>query len=516
MRGKPLVDRRARERRRRRRAGIQPQPRAVRAATRDAGAPRASAEVPYAELHCHTQLQLPRRREPRRRSWPRRRSGSAWPRSPSPTTTASTAWSGSTRPRAASWSCPTVFGAELGLAGTEPRRTPDPAGEHLLVLARGAGGYARLSRPHRPGAPRRRARRASRVYDLDELAERPAGPRGGADRCRKGACPRALRDGGMDGGRHRARPAGRAVRRGQRRGRADRPRVTRSTATATTRSPRSPPRPGCRRSPPATCTTTHPARRRLATALAAVRARRSLDEMDGVAARRRDARTCAPGEEMAALFARVSGCGRDAPQLGTRTRLRPALQSRRSCRRSRCRPGTRTRRRTCGTSRTAARRSATGRARRTRTRTSRSSYELDMIERARLPRLLPGRLRHRQVLPGARTSTARAGVRRRTRRSATRCGITNVDAVRDGACCSSGSSRRSATGRPTSTSTSSPTGGRRSSSTSSRSTAGSTPPRSRTSSPTGRGRRSATSPRRSASRPASRTRGASSIDRWGA
>ena len=50
---------------------------------------------------------------------------------------------------------------------------------------------------------------------------------------------------------------------------------------ATTPWPAWPPGPGCRSWPPTTSTTPRPARRRLATALAAVRARRSLDEIDG-------------------------------------------------------------------------------------------------------------------------------------------------------------------------------------------------------------------------------------------
>jgi error-prone DNA polymerase len=42
---------------------------------------------------------------------------------------------------------PTVFGAELDLGMTRPRRgQSDPAGEHLVVLARSPIGYRRLSR----------------------------------------------------------------------------------------------------------------------------------------------------------------------------------------------------------------------------------------------------------------------------------------------------------------------------------------------------------------------------------
>ena len=49
-------------------------------------------------------------------------------------------------------SLPTVFGAELTLTPSGARSsgartgTPDPAGEHLVVLARGPEGYARLCR----------------------------------------------------------------------------------------------------------------------------------------------------------------------------------------------------------------------------------------------------------------------------------------------------------------------------------------------------------------------------------
>src|SRR5437016_4354313 len=42
---------------------------------------------------------------------------------------------------------PTVFGAEMTLGAREPLNgLPDPPGEHLLVLAQGTAGYARLAR----------------------------------------------------------------------------------------------------------------------------------------------------------------------------------------------------------------------------------------------------------------------------------------------------------------------------------------------------------------------------------
>ena len=100
--------------------------------------------------------------------------------------------------------------------------------------------------------------------------------------------------------------------------------------------------------------------------------------------------------------------------------------------------------------------------------------------------LLPGRLGHRRSSAGATTSTARAGARRPTRRSVTRSG-SPTSTPSTSACSSSASCPRRGTGRPTSTSTSSPAGARRSSSTSTSATAGATPPRWPTSSPTGPG-----------------------------
>src|SRR4051812_39613477 len=65
---------------------------------------------------------------------------------------------------------PTVFGAELSLGLPGPQNgVPDPAGRHLLVLARGPEGYRRLSRvvslAHLAGGEKGRP-----VYDLDQVA----------------------------------------------------------------------------------------------------------------------------------------------------------------------------------------------------------------------------------------------------------------------------------------------------------------------------------------------------------
>ena len=112
----------------------------------------------------------------------------------------------------------------------------------------------------------------------------------------------------------------------------------------------------------------------------------------------------------------------------------------------------------------------------------------------------------------ARASSARAAARPPTRRSAT-CSTSPPSTRSSTSCRSSGSCRRCATRSPTSTSTSTPTAARRSSSGCSRSTGAATPRRWRTSSSTGRRTRCATWRRRSGTPPVSRTPGRS---RWSA
>jgi error-prone DNA polymerase len=106
---------------------------------------------------------------------------------------------------------PTVFGAELTLgAGDTPLRPPngmaDPAGEHLIVLAQGPAGYARLARAisgaqlaGEKGAPRTSP---AQLVDAARAAVHGHGPSRDNDHwfvltgCRKGTVPAALvRDG---------------------------------------------------------------------------------------------------------------------------------------------------------------------------------------------------------------------------------------------------------------------------------------------------------------------------------
>ncbi len=92
----------------------------------------------------------------------------------------------------------TVFGAELSLGGEARTERPDPAGPHLLVLARGPEGYRRLSRQlaaaHLAGGEKGKPR-----YDFDALTEAAAGGHWHIlTGCRKGHVRQALSGGGPD------------------------------------------------------------------------------------------------------------------------------------------------------------------------------------------------------------------------------------------------------------------------------------------------------------------------------
>ncbi|WP_460802159.1 error-prone DNA polymerase [Microbacterium sp. GXF6406] len=89
----------------------------------------------------------------------------------------------------------TVFGAELSLGLPGPQQgVPDPVGEHLLVLADGLDGYHRLSgaitRAHLRGGEKGRP-----IYDIDDLAASAGGQWTILTGCRKGAVRRGLEQG---------------------------------------------------------------------------------------------------------------------------------------------------------------------------------------------------------------------------------------------------------------------------------------------------------------------------------
>src|SRR6266508_3772513 len=229
---------------------------------------------------------------------------------------------------------PTVFGAELSIGSPGGRKAPlptppkgatataavarprvgtaDPAGEHLVVLARDPDGYARLCRAisaaqmaGAKGAPR---------HDLGRLAELHGGHWLVLTGCRKGAVPRALE---RHGPAAAAAQLGRlvaafgrehvAVEVGDHGDPLDSARndaLVRLAAAADVEV--------------VATNNVHyavPGRRRLATALAAVRARRSLDELDGwlPAAATAHLRS---GAEQAARLARYPGVVERAAELG--------------------------------------------------------------------------------------------------------------------------------------------------------------------------------------------------------
>jgi error-prone DNA polymerase len=93
---------------------------------------------------------------------------------------------------AAAYPLRTIYGAELSLDLTEPQNgVADPEGQHLLVLVQGVQGYHRLSAAITE-AQLRGDEKGRPLYDLDELAERADGHWLILTGCRKGAVRSAL------------------------------------------------------------------------------------------------------------------------------------------------------------------------------------------------------------------------------------------------------------------------------------------------------------------------------------
>ena len=213
---------------------------------------------------------------------------------------------------------PTVFGAELtlglgaGRAGRSRGVVPDPPGEHLVVLARDPSGYARLCRAistaqlaGSKGAPR---------GDLELLAGLHGGHWLVLTGCRKGAVPSALIE-------HGPAAAGRQLDRlieafGRENvlvelwDHGDPLDSTRNDVLALL---------GAERGVEAVATNNvhyaTPGRRRLATALAAVRARCSLDELDPWLPAAASAHLRS-GDEQAARMLRYPGAVQRAAEIG--------------------------------------------------------------------------------------------------------------------------------------------------------------------------------------------------------
>jgi len=224
---------------------------------------------------------------------------------------------------------PAVFGAELGLDAVVPTRRagkatgarsgmPDPGGRHLLVLARGPAGYASLCRvlstAHLRGGAKGRP-----VYDMDELAEAARGDWLILTGCRKGSVRAALEAGPP--GVFALDPARRALAELVERFGRDHVAVELGYA----RDPLADERYsalaqlGEEAGLVAVATTGahyhHPHRRRLAMLTAAVRARRSLDELDGWLPAWADA-GLRSGSEMLDRFRRHPGAVDTAGRIG--------------------------------------------------------------------------------------------------------------------------------------------------------------------------------------------------------
>ncbi|WP_130865899.1 error-prone DNA polymerase [Acidipropionibacterium timonense] len=212
---------------------------------------------------------------------------------------------------------PTIIGAELSIGLPEPQNgVPDPVGSHLLVLARGPEGYRRLAGALTDAYLADGGQKGRPVYDLEALAEAADGHWDILTGCRKGMVRQGLARGDeeADAALHRLTGLFGA-----------------SNVTVELIDHRCPTdsrdndrlaRLAARRGLPVVATSdVHYAdadRFRLACALAAVRARRSLEEIDGWLPSGPVARLHS-GAEMAELFRRYPGAVEQTVRIADRT-----------------------------------------------------------------------------------------------------------------------------------------------------------------------------------------------------
>ncbi len=269
--------------------------------------------VPYAELHCHTNFSfLDGASHPEELAEEAARLGLT-----GLAVTDHDGFYGVVRfsEAARSLGVPTIVGAELSLDLTKPQNgEADPEGRHLLVLAHGPEGYARLARTISKAHLRGGEKGKPDYGDLEEVAATLRDHVLVLTGCRKGPVPRALAVGGEAAA---ARELDRltalfgvdnvAVELTDHGDPYDGDRNDLLDALATSRG-----------LPTIATNNVHyatPGRRRLATAVAAVRARRSLDEIDGwlPAAGAAHLRS---GAEMARRFAAYPGAVSRAAEFG--------------------------------------------------------------------------------------------------------------------------------------------------------------------------------------------------------
>jgi len=205
----------------------------------------------------------------------------------------------------------TIFGAELSLGLRTPQNgIADPEGSHLVVLARQKNGYHRLAGAI-TGAQLLGDEKGRPLYSLDELSERAAGEWTILTGCRKGTVRRALTAAGvnrLDRERDAAAEVDRLVALFGRDSvlvelfdQGDPLDSTHNDALAAIAADR-----GLGVVATGNVHFATPKQHHLATAIAAVRARRSLDEIDGWLPAS-GAAHLRSGAEMAARFARYPG-----------------------------------------------------------------------------------------------------------------------------------------------------------------------------------------------------------------
>ena len=370
----------------------------------------------------------------------------------------------------------TVFGAELSIdLGTPRAGVPDPAGRHLLVLARDPEGYRRLCRVI-SAAQLAGGEKGRPVYAEAALAGEHDGHWVILTGCRKGAVPAALAAGGPEAA---ARELDRLVAAFGARN----VQVELTIGNHPADDERNDALAGLAAAAGVGVIATSnvhyaaPQDARLAQALAAIRARSSLDDMDGWLAAAGGG-FLRSGAEMAARMQRYPGVMARTAELAAECSFDfhviaprlpdfpvPAGHSEESwlreltARKAPERYGPRGRERVPGAY-------------------AQIDRELEVIGELGFPGYF---LIVHESWSSARTSTscARAAARRPTRPSATRSGSPASTRCSTG-CCSSGSCPRAGTARPTSTWTSSISAAKRSSSTFTRRTAARTPRRSRT------------------------------------
>ncbi len=216
----------------------------------------------------------------------------------------------------------TVFGAELSLSDTARTDAPDPPGPHLLVLARGPEGYRRLSRQlaaaHLGGGEKGKPR-----YDYEALTDAAGGYWHILTGCRKGHVRQALSAGGPEAaaaaladlvdrfGRTRV-----SIELTHHRQPLDDERNAALAALA--------PRFGVGVVATTAAHVAEPGRARLASAMAAIRARNSLESAAGWLAPLGGAHLRS-GEEMARLFAQHPDAVTAAAELGEQCAFELAL-----------------------------------------------------------------------------------------------------------------------------------------------------------------------------------------------